>query len=78
MNNKIIIKKILDNFLIKKESKSILKNIEKRNLIKDGLIDSLDILFLASEIAKKTKKKIDISKSKNFNKFKSYKDLLNI
>ena len=78
MKNKIIIKKILDNFLIKKEGKSILRNIEKKNLIKDGLIDSLDILFLASEIAKKTKKKIDISQSKNFNKFKKYKDLINI
>ncbi len=78
MKNKIIIKKILDNFLIKKEGKSILRNIEKKNLIKDGLIDSLDVLFLASEIAKKTKKKIDISQSKNFNKFKKYKDLINI
>tara|TARA_B000000477_G_scaffold99268_1_gene87265 strand:- start:228 stop:404 length:177 start_codon:yes stop_codon:yes gene_type:complete len=57
MKNKIIIKKIIDNFLIKKEGKSILQNIEKKNLIKDGLIDSLDVLFLASEIAKKTKKK---------------------
>ena len=56
MKNKIIVKKILDNFLIKKEGKSILRNIEKKNLIKDGLIDSLDVLFLASEIAKKTKK----------------------
>tara|TARA_B100000242_G_scaffold184033_1_gene132216 strand:+ start:840 stop:1076 length:237 start_codon:yes stop_codon:yes gene_type:complete len=78
MKNKIIVKKILDNFLIKKEGKSILRNIEKKNLIKDGLIDSLDVLFLASEIAKKTKKKIDISQSKNFNKFKKYKDLINI
>ena len=74
----MIIKKILDNFLIKKEGKSILRNIEKKNLIKDGYIDSLDVLFLASEIAKKTKKKIDISQSKNFNKFKRYKDLINI
>ena len=78
MKNKIIVKKILDNFLIKKEGKSILRNIEKKNLIKDGLIASLDVLFLASEIAKKTKKKIDISQSKNFNKFKKYKDLINI
>lgn len=78
MKKKIIVKKILDNFLIKKEGKSILQNIEKKNLIKDGYIDSLDVLFLASEIAKKTKKKIDISQSKNFNKFKRYKDLINI
>lgn len=73
-----IIKKIIDNFLVKKEGKSILQGIEKKNLIDEGLIDSLDILTLASQIEKKTKKKIDISKAKNFNKFKKYKDLINI
>ena len=73
-----IIKKIIDNFLVKKEGKSILKGIEKKNLIDEGLIDSLDILTLASQIEKKTKKKIDISKAKSFNKFKKYKDLINI
>ena len=73
-----IIKKIIDNFLVKKEGKSILKDIDKKNLIDEGLIDSLDILTLASQIEKRTKKKIDISKTKNFNKFKKYKDLINI
>ena len=73
-----IIKKIIDNFLVKKEGKSILKDIDKKNLIDEGLIDSLDILTLASQIEKKTKKKIVISKTKNFNKFKKYKDLINI
>ena len=73
-----IIKKIIDNFLVKKEGKSILKDIDKKNLIDEGLIDSLDILTLASQIEKKTKKKIDILKTKNFNKFKKYKDLINI
>ena len=33
---------------------------------------------LAYKIEKKTNKKIDISKSKNFNKFNKYKDLINI
>lgn len=78
MKKKIIIKKILDQFLIKKEGASILKNIEKKNLISDGLIDSLDVFLIASEIEKKTKIKIDISIKKNFNKFKKYKSLINI
>ena len=47
----------MDNFLVKKEGKSILKNIDKRNLVKDGIIDSLDLLTLASIIEKKTGKK---------------------
>lgn len=78
MSKKKIIKKIVDDFLLKKEGKSILKDIEKKNLVDEGLIDSLDILTIASEIEKKTNKKIDISKSKNFNKFNKYKDLINI
>ena len=49
-------------YALKKIFKSILKDIDKKNLIDEGLIDSLDILTLASQIEKKTKKKIDISK----------------
>jgi acyl carrier protein len=77
MSNKKIVKKIIDDFLTKKEGKSILKDIEKKKLVDEGLIDSLDILTIASDIEKKTNKKIDISKSKNYNKFNNYKDLIN-
>ena len=73
-----IIKKIIDDFLIKKEGKNFLRNIEKKKLVDEGFIDSLDILIISSEIEKKTNKKIDISKPKNFNKFNKYKDLINI
>tara|TARA_B100000787_G_scaffold167627_1_gene154777 strand:+ start:398 stop:664 length:267 start_codon:yes stop_codon:yes gene_type:complete len=73
-----IVKNIIDNFLIKKEGKSILKEIESKKLLDEGLLDSLDILTISSEIEKKTKKKIDISKSKNYKKFNKYKDLINI
>jgi acyl carrier protein len=78
MKNKNIVKNLLDNFLINKEGKSVLKNIDKRKLVDEGLLDSLDILTIASQIEKKTKKKIDISKPKNFNKFNKYKDLIKI
>ena len=49
--------KIVDNFLSKKEGKSVLKGIEKKNLVDEGLIDSLDILTITSEIEKKQIKK---------------------
>tara|TARA_B100000123_G_scaffold150287_1_gene111067 strand:- start:224 stop:460 length:237 start_codon:yes stop_codon:yes gene_type:complete len=78
MKSSKIVKTIVDDFLIKKEGKSVLVNIEKKKLVDDGLIDSLDILTIASEIEKKTKKKIDISKPKNFNKFNNYKNLIKI
>ena len=78
MKKPLLIKNIVDDFLAKKEGRSILKNIEKKNLVDDGILDSLDILTVASEIEKKTKKKIDISKPKNFKKFNKYKDLIKI
>ena len=33
MSKKEIVKKIIDNFLTKKEGKSVLKDIEKKNLV---------------------------------------------
>jgi len=78
MSKNKIVKKIIDDFLSKKEGMLVLKDIEKRNLVDEGLIDSLDILTIASEIEKKTNKKIDISKPKIFYKFNKYKDLINI
>ena len=76
--NKDYLKKIVDNFLVKKNGKNILKNIEKKNLINEGLIDSLDIFTLESLIEKKIKKKITISDQKIFKKFSSYKKLINL
>ena len=58
MKSSKIVKTIVDDFLIKKEGKSVLTNIEKKKLVDDGLIDSLDILTIASEIEKKRKKKL--------------------
>ena len=57
MKSSKIVKTIVDDFLIKKEGKSVLANIEKKKLVDDGLIDSLDILTITSEIEKKNKKK---------------------
>jgi acyl carrier protein len=73
-----LVKKIVDEFLIKKEGKSILKNIEKKNLIREGLIDSLDLLSLTSLLEKRTKKKIDISSPKVYKKFNNYNKLIKI
>ena len=78
MSKNKIVKTIVDKFLIEKEGQSILKDIEKKKLVDSGILDSLDILTLAIEIGKKTKKKIDISKPKNFKKFNKYTDLIKL
>ena len=56
MSKNKIVKTIVDKFLIEKEGQSILKDIEKKKLVDSGILDSLDILTLAIEIGKKTKK----------------------
>ncbi|MDC3391348.1 hypothetical protein OAW65_03170 [Candidatus Pelagibacter sp.] len=73
-----LIKKIVDDFLIKKEGKSVLKRIDKKNLISEGIIDSLDVFTLASKIEKTAKIKINIADSKIFKKFQKYKTLINL
>ena len=78
MNKNKIVKSIVDKFLVGKEGKSVLKDIEKKKLVDSGILDSLDILTLSIEIGKKTKKRIDISKPKNFKKFNMYTDLIKI
>lgn len=64
----------LENFFIKKEGKQILKNLKKDNLIKQGYLDSMDIVNLALLIQKTYKIKINLSKEsilKSFEKFDS-------
>ena len=78
MKKKELLKLTVDNFLKKKNGRDILNGIEKKNLIKDGLIDSLDIFSLASNIEKKLKIKINISDNKTFKKFQKYKSLINL
>jgi len=78
MRNKNLVKSIVDNFLVKKEGKKILKGIEKKNLISEGIIDSLDVFTLASLIEKKAKRKLNISNDKIFKKFQKYKELTNL
>jgi len=58
------IERDLFSFFIKKNNKLKLKNIKKINLIKSGVLDSLDILDLASFIKKKFKTNLDISDHK--------------
>jgi|TARA_B100000795_G_C22795503_1_gene439136 acyl carrier protein len=73
-----LVRKIVDEFLIKKEGKSILKNIEKKNLLREGIIDSLDLLTLSSLLEKKTGVKINITSPKIYNKFSNYNKLIKI
>ena len=71
-------KKILENFFIKKEGQSIKKNLKKINLIKSGILDSMDILNLALFISKKFNIKVDISNEKNLKAFEKFDHILKL
>ena len=58
MTKKDEVKNIVDKFLINKSGKNSINDIKKKNLISEGLIDSLDILTLSSMIEKKQKEKL--------------------
>ncbi len=69
-------KVFLDNFFLEKMGKETFKNIKTKNLISDGLIDSLDIVTLSFLIKKRFKIDIKVNE-KNIALFNSYDKLLN-
>lgn len=77
-SKKIKVKLFLDNYLKKKEGKSNISSLKKINLMHSGLLDSMDIIMLASEINKKFKIKIDLSNEKILKKFESYEGLIDL
>ena len=78
MINRIDHEKIIEKFFIKKEGQAIKKKLKKINLVKSGLLDSMDILNLALFISNKFNKKIDISNEKNLKAFEKFENILNL
>tara|TARA_Y100001970_G_C13791090_1_gene630284 strand:+ start:112 stop:363 length:252 start_codon:yes stop_codon:yes gene_type:complete len=70
--------KILENFFIKKEGQNIKKILKKINLLKSGILDSMDILNLALFISKKFNIKVDISNEKNLKAFEKFDHILKL
>ena len=62
-------------FFKKKDSKLSLKKIKKVNLIKSGIIDSLDIIDLTSFIKKKFKINLDISDPKILKQYEKFEEI---
>lgn len=76
--NKITIERNLFIFFKKKNNKLKLKDIKKVNLIKSGLIDSLDILDLTSFIKKKFKTNLDISDHKILKQYEKFEAIIKL
>ena len=63
---------------IEKNSNLKLKDIKKINLIKSGVIDSLDILDLTSFIKKKFKTNLDISDQKILKQYEKFEAIIKL
>jgi acyl carrier protein len=68
----------LETFLKEKEGKFKIKNLKKKNLIKDGILDSMDVIILASKIAEKFKIKINLSNETTLKKFEKFNSILSL
>ena len=68
----------LENFFIKKEGKQILKKIKKINLIKEGYLDSMDVVNLASLIQRDFKIKINLSKESVLKSFENFSSIIKL
>jgi len=78
MNKKEKVIKELETFFERRDGKEVLKNLRKKNLIKDGLIDSLDILTLSTILQKKFNYKINLNNSKNLKSFEKFDKIVNL
>ena len=77
ISKKVNIEQSLLTFFKKKDSKLSLKKIKKVNLIKSGIIDSLDIVDLTSFIKKKFKVNLDISDPKTLKQYEKFVEIKN-
>jgi acyl carrier protein len=68
----------LETFLKEKEGKFKIKNLKKKNLIKDGILDSMDVIILSSKIAEKFKIKINLSHESTLKKFEKFNSILSL
>tara|TARA_Y100000590_G_scaffold461562_1_gene623444 strand:- start:16 stop:261 length:246 start_codon:yes stop_codon:yes gene_type:complete len=66
----------LKNYLLEKISKNQLNKIIKKDLLSNGILDSLDIVILATKIKKTYNIDIEINSQKIINIFRSYNELL--
>lgn len=68
--------KFVENFFKKKLGKKGFLEIKKKQLINDGIIDSLDIVILSVKIKKFFKISIEPNNESNFKIFNSYEKLI--
>ena len=72
------VEKFLEDFLKKKEGKINIKNLLNKNLVRNGILDSMDIIVLATKINEKFNIQINLASQNTLKKFEKFKDLVDL
>ena len=70
--------KIITEFFIEREGEGIVDQLKTLNLTEEGIIDSLDIVFLATYLEEKFGKKIDITDDNILNAFSKFESIVKL
>ena len=70
--------KIIAEFFIEREGEGIVDELKTINLTEEGIIDSLDIVFLATYLEEKFGKKIDITDDNTLEAFSNFENIVKL
>jgi len=70
--------KIIAEFFIEREGEGIVGELKTINLTKEGIIDSLDIVFLATYLEEKFGKEIDITDDNTLKAFSNFENIVKL
>ena len=72
------VEKIIADFFVEREGNEILKEIRELNFIEEGILDSLDIVFLATHLEEKFSIKIDITDDNILKTFSNFENIVKL
>ena len=72
------VEKIIADFFVEREGNEILKKIRELNFIEEGILDSLDIVFLATYLEEKFSIKIDITDDNILKTFSNFENIVKL
>ena len=72
------VEKIIADFFVEREGNELLKEIRELNFIEEGILDSLDIVFLATYLEEKFSIKIDITDDNILKTFSNFENIVKL
>ena len=72
------VEQTIANFFVQREGKGILEEIRKLDFFDDGVLDSIDVVFLATYIEEEFGKKIDIIDDNVLQSLRHFNDIVRL